>query len=121
MKEKCNKYKQLINFGTEEELLEHISQCEDCRQEHEKMLAVSSLIQEAKPYFLKKKQEFKKLKVACVALFTLFSGVTFGGLIVLLGVIFGVRLPDKLFFLLSSLAGVALFLIIKYLVSPKPI
>ena len=57
MKEKCNKYEQLINFGTEEELMKHISQCEDCRQEHEKMLAVSSLIQEAKPYFLKKKQD----------------------------------------------------------------
>ncbi len=78
MKEKCNKYEQLINFGTEEELLRHISECEDCKQEHKKMLAVSSLINEAKPYYLKKKQEIKKLKVACVMLFTLFSSVTFG-------------------------------------------
>lgn len=77
MNKKCNKYEQLINFGSEEELLLHIEQCEDCKQEHAKMLAVSSLIQEAKPYFLKKKQTLKQLKVACVMFFTLFSGLTF--------------------------------------------
>ena len=78
MKEKCNRYEQLINFGTEEELLAHIAECEECQREHEKILAVSNLIQEAKPYFLKKKQEFKQLRVACVMIFMLFSGVTFG-------------------------------------------
>ena len=77
MNEKCNKYEQIINFGTDEELIEHISQCKICRQEHEKMLAVSNLIQEIKPYFLKKKQESKHLKIACIMALSLFAGVTF--------------------------------------------
>ena len=78
MKEKCNKYEILTNFGTEEELLSHISQCEDCQNEHNKMLAVSKLIQEAKPYYLKQREKIKKMKIACVMLFTFFSGTAFG-------------------------------------------
>lgn len=78
MKEECNKYEILTNFGTEEELLAHIESCEFCKNEHKKMLAVSKLIQEAKPYYLKKERQIKKIKVACVMMFTLFSGVSFG-------------------------------------------
>ncbi len=78
MNEKCNKYEILVNFGTEEELLSHIKECEDCKKEHEKMMAVSALIQEAKPYYLEQKTRIQKLKIACVMFFTLFSGVTFG-------------------------------------------
>ena len=78
MKEKCNKYEVLTNFGTEEELLSHIAECKECQEEHSKMLAVSDLIQEAKPYYIKQCERMKKLKVACVMLFTFFSGITFG-------------------------------------------
>lgn len=78
MDNKCNKYEALINFGSDEELNKHILECSDCREEHEKILAVSALIQEAKPYYLSQKSKMKKLRVACVMVFTLFTGVTFG-------------------------------------------
>ena len=37
MKEKCTKYESLFTFRSEEELMQHIEECEDCRLEHEKM------------------------------------------------------------------------------------
>ncbi len=37
-----------------------LKECEDCRLEHEKMLKVSELIQEAKPYFKRKTQNRAK-------------------------------------------------------------
>lgn len=78
MKENCNKYEILTTFGSEEELLAHIEECDICRAEHEKITAVTKLIQEAKPYYLKQKQNLQKLKVACVMFLTLFSGVSAG-------------------------------------------
>ena len=42
MKDKCTKYEALFTFRDEEELNEHIQECEDCRLEHEKMQKVSS-------------------------------------------------------------------------------
>ena len=78
MTEKCSKYDSLIKFSSEAELLEHIEQCEDCKKEHENMLAVSALIQEAKPYFLKQKHRNRQLKIACALALTLFLGTSFG-------------------------------------------
>ncbi len=79
MTKKCNKYEILTTFcENDDELLAHINECEECKIEHEKILAVTKLIQEAKPYYLHKELNFQKLKVACVMFFTLFSGVTFG-------------------------------------------
>ena len=78
MKDKCTKYEALFTFRTEEELNEHIQECEDCRLEHEKMQKVSSLLQEVKPYFKERRKNLAKIKIAC-ALFTLmFSGTTLG-------------------------------------------
>ena len=78
MTEKCRKYEILTNFGTEEELLKHVEECADCKAEHEKMLAVSALIQEAKPYYFKQKSKSKKLKIACAMFLIMFAGTFFG-------------------------------------------
>ena len=79
MKDKCSKYESLFVFRSEEELNEHIRTCEDCRHEHEKMLRVSELIQEAKPYFVyKQKLSYTKMKVACIMCLGLFAGTLIG-------------------------------------------
>ncbi len=78
MKDKCTKYEALFTFRDEQELNEHIQNCEDCRLEHEKMLRVSELIQEAKPYFKQKRKDFAKVKVACALFMLLISGTTLG-------------------------------------------
>ncbi len=78
MNEKCSKYESLFVFRSEEELNEHINTCEDCRLEHEKMLRVSELIQEAKPYFKEQKRNWAKVKVACALFLLMASGTTLG-------------------------------------------
>jgi hypothetical protein len=78
MNEKCTKYEALFTFRSEEELNEHLQVCEDCRAEHEKMLRVSELIQEAKPYFKERRRNFAKLKVACALFVMMFCGTTLG-------------------------------------------
>lgn len=78
MKEKCTKYEALFTFRSEEELNEHLKTCEDCRAEHEKMLRVSELIQEAKPYYREKRRNFAKVKVACALFMLMVSGTTLG-------------------------------------------
>lgn len=78
MNEKCNKYEALFTFRSEDELIKHLDECEDCRLEHEKMLKVSSLIQEVKPYYKAKRKNIMKLKVACALFLMVFSGATLG-------------------------------------------
>ena len=78
MKEKCSKYESLFVFRSEKELNEHINTCEDCRQEHEKMLRVSELIQEAKPYYREQKRNWAKVKAACALFMLLVCGTTLG-------------------------------------------
>ena len=70
MKDKCTKYEALFTFRTEEELNEHIQECEDCRLEHEKMQKVSSLLQ--------RRKNLAKIKVACALFMLMFSGTTLG-------------------------------------------
>ncbi|MBQ8460161.1 hypothetical protein IJ541_08690 [bacterium] len=78
MKEKCSKYEALFTFRNEEELFEHIQNCEDCRKEHEKMLKVSELIQEVKPYFKKKRKNLAKIKAACALFLVTVCATTLG-------------------------------------------
>lgn len=78
MKEKCTKYEALFTFRSEEELLEHVKNCEDCRLEHEKMQKVSELLQEVKPYFKEKRKNLAKIKVACALFMLMLSGTTLG-------------------------------------------
>ena len=56
MTEKCSKYEAYFTFASEEDFQKHLEECEDCRKEHEKMQKISSLVQEVKPYYKKKRQ-----------------------------------------------------------------
>ncbi len=78
MKEKCTKYEALFTFRSQEELEQHIQECEDCRLEHEKMLKVSELLQEVKPYYKEKRKNLAKIKVACALFLLMTSGTTLG-------------------------------------------
>ena len=78
MKEKCSKYEALFTFRSEDELLEHVQNCEDCRIEHEKMQKISDLIQEVKPYYKKKRKNFAKLKAACALFLVTVCAATLG-------------------------------------------
>lgn len=78
MKEKCTKYEALFTFRSEEELNQHIQECEDCRLEHEKMLKVSELIKEVRPYYREKRKNLAKVKIACALFMLMVSGTTLG-------------------------------------------
>ncbi len=78
MDEKCTKYESLFTFRSEDELMEHVNSCEDCKREHEQMQKVSELIQEVKPYFQKKRKNMAQLKVACALFLMIVCGTTLG-------------------------------------------
>ena len=78
MDNKCSKYESLFTFRSEEELMEHVNSCPECKQEHEKMLKVSELIKEVKPYYQKKRKNMAKLKVACAIFLIMACSTTLG-------------------------------------------
>lgn len=78
MKDKCTKYEALFTFSDEATLMEHIKDCPECKAEHEKMLKVSELIKEAKPYFIERRRNVAKFKIACAICAMLLSGTTLG-------------------------------------------
>ena len=77
MDKKCTKYEALFTFGTEQDLLEHIKTCPDCANEHAKMQQISSLVQEVKPHFKKKRKNMQVFKIACTLLFLVFGSFSF--------------------------------------------
>ncbi len=78
MKDRCTKYEGLFIFGDEETLIQHIENCEDCRKEQEVMDKVSELLKEVKPYYISKRRNTAKLKIACAMLTIMLSTVTMG-------------------------------------------
>ena len=78
MDKKCSKYEGLFVFSDEETLKSHLNECEECRLEQEKMDKVSDLIDEVKFYYHAKRKRKPFLKAACVAIFLLFTTVTYG-------------------------------------------
>lgn len=78
MDNKCSKYEGLFIFSDEEKLQEHLNECESCREEHEKMQKVSDLIQEVKPYYLKKRNNLRKMRAIAAMLFIMLFSATFG-------------------------------------------
>ena len=78
MKEKCQKYEGLFVFSDEETFNKHLQECSDCREEHEKMMKVSELLQEVKPYFVAKRKRFNQMKIACAISFIMLSGSVLG-------------------------------------------
>ncbi len=78
---KCGRYEGLFIFRSEDELAEHIENCEECKKEHEKYQKISSLVKEVAPVYLKKKEREKSLfvkRIACcfviLSLVTTFAG-----------------------------------------------
>ncbi len=78
MENKCTKYEALFTFADEKTFNEHLKCCKDCQLEHEKMNAVSELIKEARPYFLKRKKTIAKAKIACAVFAMCLSAATLG-------------------------------------------
>ena len=78
MDNKCSKYESLFIFSDEETLNKHIQECEECREEHEKMQKVSALLDEVKFYYHAKNKKKPKLRAVCAIMFLLFSTCTFG-------------------------------------------
>ena len=78
MDDKCSKYEGLFIFSDENTLNQHLMECEDCKNEHEKMLKVSELISEVKPYYTAKKSKLRKLRAVAAFLFIMFFSATFG-------------------------------------------
>ena len=79
MDNKCTKYEGLFVFSDEASLKQHIEECEDCRREEEIQNKVSSLIQEVKPQIIARRgQRLQRLRVACMAVFLLFSSLSLG-------------------------------------------
>lgn len=73
MKKNCDKFESYFIFSNEEEFKNHIENCEDCKLENEKFEKLSSLIQEAKPFYFEQKNKKKnQIKAVCaMALFFL--------------------------------------------------
>ena len=78
MDKKCSQYEALFTFRSEEELMEHVQNCPECREEHERMQKVSELLQEVKPYYQKRKKNFAKFKAACALFLIMACGTTLG-------------------------------------------
>lgn len=78
MKNKCTKYEAFFTFSSEDDFNKHLEECEDCKSEHEKLKKISSLIQEVKPYYRKKRKDKKILKAACTFLIFAFLGAGAG-------------------------------------------
>jgi len=78
MDNKCSKYEGLFIFSDEKSLEEHLSQCADCREEHEKMQKVSDLIKEVKPHYLKKRSKLRRMRAVAALLFLMLFSATFG-------------------------------------------
>lgn len=78
MNKKCSKYEGLFTFSDEETLKKHIETCEDCRKEQEIMDKVSDLLKEVRPYYVQKRKNTAKLKIACAMLTIMLSAATMG-------------------------------------------
>ena len=78
MEDKCKKYESIFTFRTEDDLAQHIAQCEDCAVIDAEMRKVSELIQEVKPYYKIKRRYFKIAKIACTLLVFIFCGASVG-------------------------------------------
>jgi len=78
MDNKCSKYEGLFIFSDKDKLDEHLKECEVCREEHEKMQKISELIQEVKPYYLKKQNKLRRLRAAAAVFFIMLFSATFG-------------------------------------------
>ncbi len=75
---KCDKYEALFTFSDEETFKQHVAGCEDCKKEQEVMDKVSSLLKEVRPYYIYRRKNKVKLKLACAMLTILLSATALG-------------------------------------------
>lgn len=72
-RKKCDKYEAFFVFRDEEAFNNHIKECPDCKQEHEKYMKVSALVKEVAPVYLQKQKQRKfsaaKRFACCLILF----------------------------------------------------
>lgn len=78
MDKKCSKYEGLFIFSDNETFQQHIEECEECKQEHQKMQRVSELIGEVKHLYKNKQRKKVKLRAACAIIFVMFFSAVFG-------------------------------------------
>lgn len=78
MTNKCTKFEALFTFADEKTFQEHLETCKDCQAEDAKMNAVSELIKEVRPHYLKHKKDMAKLKIACAVFAMCLSATTLG-------------------------------------------
>lgn len=78
MKEKCQNYEGMFTFLNEEQFKKALDENPEMLAEHEKMLKVSELLQEVKPYYIKKRRNIAKMKIACAISFVMLSGTVMG-------------------------------------------
>ena len=75
---KCTKYEALYTFGNDETLKAHLETCEDCKKEQEKLDKISELLKEVKPYYISRRKNMAKVKIACAMLSIVLSGTALG-------------------------------------------
>lgn len=75
---KCTKYEGLFIFADEETLEEHLKTCPDCRAQDAKMKKISALLQEVKPFYIKKRKQHAQVKIACAICAMILSGTVLG-------------------------------------------
>ena len=78
MTNKCTKYEALFTFADEKTFQEHLETCKDWQDKKKKMNAVSELIKEVRPHYLKRKKDMAKLKIACAVFAMCLSATTLG-------------------------------------------
>ena len=69
----CDKFEQLFVQETDDELLEHIKECEACNREYKKMLRTEQLVKEAKPVFVAKKRNSALTRTAAGIVLTVLA------------------------------------------------
>lgn len=75
-KQKCDKYEAFFTFQDEEAFNNHLENCPNCKEEHEKYLKVSALVKEVAPEYLAKRAKTKSdllKRAACI--FVILTGL----------------------------------------------
>ena len=72
MARECDKYEAFFTFARDDEFKKHIESCENCRQEHLRMIKISSLVKEVKSFYLKNSRKKLITKLVASMMFLIF-------------------------------------------------
>lgn len=73
-----SEYEKFFISADENELSEHLKNCQKCQAEHFVMQKVSALIAEVKPYYIRKRHNLRKLRAVAVFFLVVFCTTAFG-------------------------------------------